>query len=50
MFPESHDECSLNQELQRSNSAVVRNNILVALSDLCVHYTGLVDPHIARMV
>jgi condensin-2 complex subunit D3 len=27
----------------------VRNNILVVLADLCTRYTGLVEPHVARM-
>ena len=29
--------------------AAVRNNILVALADLCTRYTGLVEPHVGRL-
>jgi condensin-2 complex subunit D3 len=28
---------------------VVRLNCLVALADLCVHYTALVDGHLGRL-
>lgn len=27
----------------------VRSNILVALADLCMHRTALVDPHVPRL-
>lgn len=37
------------QELDKASSAVVRNNVLVALSDLMVKYTALVDAHIMRL-
>jgi len=37
------------RELERSQSAVRRNNILLALSDLCVRHTSLVDPHVPRL-
>ncbi|WIA29655.1 hypothetical protein OEZ86_012141 [Tetradesmus obliquus] len=37
------------QELGRSSSPVVRNNILVALSDMLIQYTALVDAHMPRL-
>eukprot|EP00884_Botryococcus_braunii_P006340 jgi/Botrbrau1/15707/Bobra.4_1s0080.1 len=37
------------QELGRSVSPVVRNNVMVALSDLCMQWTALVDAHIPRL-
>lgn len=37
------------QELARSESAAVRNNILVALSDLCTQFTAMVDGHLGRL-
>lgn len=37
------------QELGRSPLPVVRNNILVGLSDMLIHYTALVDPHMPRL-
>ena len=37
------------QELSKGDVADVRNNILVALVDLCVRYTALVDPHVLRL-
>lgn len=40
--------CSL-QELGRSELPAVRNNIVIALADMCVHFTALVDAHIPRI-
>lgn len=37
------------QELGRSSLPVVRNNILVALSDMLIQYTALVDAHMPRL-
>eukprot|EP00798_Chlamydomonas_sp_ICE-L_P019509 gene19509-26180_t len=37
------------QELSRSSSHSVRNNILVALADMCVHFTALVDTYMPRL-
>ena len=37
------------QQLQACDAAPVRNNILVALADLCTRYTGLVEPHAGRL-
>ncbi|GJP43548.1 hypothetical protein CLOM_g2996 [Closterium sp. NIES-68] len=34
------------QELQCSPLPSVRNNIVIVLTDLCVRYTALVDPHV----
>ncbi|KAF5842057.1 non-SMC mitotic condensation complex subunit 1-domain-containing protein [Dunaliella salina] len=36
-------------ELQRSPSPVVRNNCLVALADMCIHYTAMVDGYLPRL-
>ena len=38
------------QELSRSPSAAVRNNVMVVLTDLCSRYTALVDSHVPRLV
>ena len=32
-----------------TEAPAVRNNILVALVDLCVRYTALVDPYVLRL-
>ncbi|KAF8073170.1 Ncapd3 [Scenedesmus sp. PABB004] len=37
------------QELGRSPLPVVRNNIMVALSDMLIQYTALVDAHMPRL-
>ena len=37
------------QSLTTAEAPAVRNNILVALVDLCVRYTALVDPHVLRL-
>jgi hypothetical protein len=37
------------QELGCSSSPVVRNNIMVALSDMLIQYTALVDAHMPRL-
>jgi hypothetical protein len=37
------------QELGRSPFPVVRNNIMVALSDMLIQYTALVDAHMPRL-
>ena len=37
------------RELSASKCPAVRNNLLVGLADLCVHYTALVDPHAMRL-
>lgn len=37
------------QSLTSAESPAVRNNILVALVDLCVRYTALVDPYVLRL-
>eukprot|EP00958_Prasinococcus_capsulatus_P003480 scaffold318_cov396-Prasinococcus_capsulatus_cf.AAC.3 len=37
------------QEVSLNKIAAVRNNIVVALADLCIRYTGLVDPHIEKL-
>ncbi|EIE24970.1 hypothetical protein COCSUDRAFT_83663 [Coccomyxa subellipsoidea C-169] len=37
------------QELGRASNPAVRNNIMVALTDLTVQYTALVDAHVPRL-
>lgn len=37
------------QQLRAAKAPAVRNNIMVALADLCVHYTALVDTHLPRL-
>lgn len=37
------------KELETDPSPVVRNNILVILTDLCVRYTALVDRHVMQL-
>jgi len=37
------------RELMTAPEAVLRNNILVVLGDLCRHFTGLVDPYVGNM-
>ncbi|KAF3330248.1 condensin-2 complex subunit D3 [Carex littledalei] len=37
------------QELERSNLAALRNNIMVAMADFCVRYTALIDGYIPRI-
>ncbi|XP_010666569.2 uncharacterized protein LOC104883713 [Beta vulgaris subsp. vulgaris] len=37
------------QELEKSDSAALRNNILVIMADFCVRYTALVDCYIAKI-
>ena len=34
------------QQLKAAKAPAVRNNIMVALADLCVQYTALVDTHL----
>lgn len=34
---------ALFQELEKSDCAALRNNIVVTLADFCVRYTALVD-------
>lgn len=41
--------CCAVQELGRSPFPVVRNNIMVALSDMLIQYTALVDAHMPRL-
>ncbi|MCO5568222.1 hypothetical protein L7F22_021918 [Adiantum nelumboides] len=37
------------QEFERSESAPVRNNIMIAMSDFCVRYTSLIDGYIHKL-
>ncbi|KAI4364441.1 hypothetical protein MLD38_020533 [Melastoma candidum] len=37
------------QELERSDSAALRNNLMVTMADFCVHYTALVDCYISKL-
>ncbi|MQM18445.1 hypothetical protein Taro_051436 [Colocasia esculenta] len=37
------------QELERSDSAAVRNNIMITMTDFCVRYTALVDCYIPKV-
>ena len=37
------------QQLRAAKAPAVRNNIMVALADLCVQYTALVDTHLPRL-
>ncbi|KAG6474188.1 condensin-2 complex subunit D3-like [Zingiber officinale] len=37
------------QELERSDNAALRNNIMVAMTDFCVRYTALVDCYIHKI-
>ncbi|KAK3189568.1 hypothetical protein Dsin_029129 [Dipteronia sinensis] len=37
------------QELQKSDSAAVRNNLVVMMADFCVRYTALVDCYIPKI-
>ena len=34
---------SMNQELERSDMATLRNNIMIAMADFYIRYTALVD-------
>ncbi|XP_073306940.1 condensin-2 complex subunit CAP-D3 [Primulina huaijiensis] len=37
------------QELEKSDSAALRNNIVVVMSDFCVRYTALVDCYMSKI-
>lgn len=37
------------QQLKAAKAPAVRNNIMVALADLCVQHTALVDTHLPRL-
>ncbi|KAI3691568.1 hypothetical protein L6452_31364 [Arctium lappa] len=37
------------QEMEKSNSAALRNNIVVMMADFCVRYTALVDCYISNI-
>ncbi|KAI5075423.1 hypothetical protein GOP47_0009499 [Adiantum capillus-veneris] len=37
------------QEFEQSESAPVRNNIMIAMSDFCVRYTSLIDGYIHKL-
>ncbi|XP_048133845.1 condensin-2 complex subunit D3 isoform X2 [Rhodamnia argentea] len=37
------------QELEKSDSATLRNNLVVMMADFCVRYTALIDCHIAKI-
>ncbi len=37
------------QQVKAAKAPAVRNNIMVALADLCVQYTALVDTHLPRL-
>lgn len=37
------------QELEKSDSAPVRNNIMIAMTDFCVRYTSLIDGYIHKL-
>ncbi|KAL5849450.1 hypothetical protein ACOSQ4_007463 [Xanthoceras sorbifolium] len=37
------------QELEKSDSAALRNNLVVMMADFCVRYTALVDCYIAKI-
>ncbi|XP_074320803.1 condensin-2 complex subunit CAP-D3 [Silene latifolia] len=37
------------QELEKSDCAALRNNIIVMMADFCVHYTALVDCYISKI-
>ncbi|XP_052189490.1 uncharacterized protein LOC127799472 isoform X2 [Diospyros lotus] len=37
------------QELEKSDCAALRNNIVVMMADFCVHYTALVDCYISKI-
>lgn len=37
------------QELEKSDSAALRNNLVVMMADFCVRYTALIDCHIAKI-
>ncbi|KAK7329447.1 hypothetical protein VNO77_23616 [Canavalia gladiata] len=37
------------QELEKTESAALRNNIVVMMADFCVHYTALVDCYITKI-
>ena len=37
------------REVERAASPVLRNNLLIILTDLCVRHTALVDPHINKL-
>jgi condensin-2 complex subunit D3 len=36
-------------ELAKSRQPAVRNNLLLALTDMCMHYTLLVDTHLGKV-
>ncbi|KAL5541868.1 hypothetical protein UlMin_009578 [Ulmus minor] len=37
------------QELEKSDCAALRNNLVVMMADFCIHHTALVDCYIARI-
>ncbi|WCJ23486.1 Condensin-2 complex subunit CAP-D3 [Euphorbia peplus] len=37
------------QELEKSDSAALRNNLIVSMADFCVRYTALVDCYISKI-
>ncbi|KAK3435615.1 hypothetical protein EUGRSUZ_C00337 [Eucalyptus grandis] len=37
------------QELEKSDSATLRNNLVVMMADFCVRYTALIDCHIVKI-
>jgi hypothetical protein len=43
LLTEIFSVASMNQELERSDLATIRNNIMVAMADFYVRYTALVD-------
>lgn len=36
-------------ELDEASDAAIRNNTVIVLSDLCLRYTSVIDPHIGRI-
>ncbi|KAJ4900104.1 Condensin-2 complex subunit [Raphanus sativus] len=37
------------QELEKSDSAALRNNLVVAMTDFCVHYTAMIECYIPKI-
>ncbi|KAM4126868.1 hypothetical protein ACJW30_02G046200 [Castanea mollissima] len=38
------------EELEKSDCAALRNNLVVMMADFCVRYTALVDCYIAKIM
>ena len=46
-IPPEYNQC--NQQQRSLLNVQVRNNIMIALADLCIQYTALVDSHVPKL-